>query len=63
MTHRVEICAFCKVYVEDEENKLTDDEAVDRAMALFLKGKEESDQGLDIGPEDVIFARYDYNFG
>lgn len=64
MTHCVEICAktFYKVYVEDEGNEMTDDEAVERAEELFSQGEYEQDEEMPVETWDIMFAQYRYNF-
>ena len=67
MTHvvEVEIRRFYNVYVEDEANEMTDNEAMTAARREVLELQDAAlieDPDLDIEEHDILVTRYGYSF-
>lgn len=67
MTHaiEVEIRRFYRVYVEDEADALTENEAMEAARKEILEHQDAAlteDPDLDIEEHDILVTRYGYSF-
>lgn len=65
--HVVELVAsrFCKVFVEDEDESMTNEQIVEKAKKQFLEDDDPDsyldDEMNDIAPQDIISASYQYD--